>query len=137
MIFLRGKQLQAMYKPCYLDAQASATAGRPRAEIARLRDVIASRPMLAPHDVIWRLPGMALARARNWPYLNAHGSADFHPARNDRRQPGRRGRVAVGDRLGRRRPRRAVSCSAPLALWFHYGTAVFFEMIAAGISACF
>jgi hypothetical protein len=24
-----------------------------------------------------------------------------------------------------------------LSLWFHYGTAVFFEMIAAGISACF
>jgi hypothetical protein len=24
-----------------------------------------------------------------------------------------------------------------LLLWFHYGTAVFFEMIAAGISACF
>ena len=24
-----------------------------------------------------------------------------------------------------------------LALWFHYGPAVFFEMIAAGISACF
>ena len=24
-----------------------------------------------------------------------------------------------------------------LALWFHYGTTVFFEMIAAGISACF
>ena len=24
MIFLRGKQLQAMFKPCYLDAQASA-----------------------------------------------------------------------------------------------------------------
>jgi hypothetical protein len=24
MIFLRGKELQAMYKPCYLDAQASA-----------------------------------------------------------------------------------------------------------------
>jgi hypothetical protein len=23
-----------------------------------------------------------------------------------------------------------------LVLWFHYGTAVFFEMIAAGISAC-
>jgi hypothetical protein len=23
------------------------------------------------------------------------------------------------------------------ALWFHYGTVVFFEMIAAGISACF
>ena len=26
---------------------------------------------------------------------------------------------------------------AALALWFHYGTAVFFEMIASGISACF
>jgi hypothetical protein len=23
MLFLRGKQLQSMYKPCYLDAQAS------------------------------------------------------------------------------------------------------------------
>jgi hypothetical protein len=25
MIFLRGRELQAMYRPCYLDAQASAT----------------------------------------------------------------------------------------------------------------
>jgi hypothetical protein len=24
-----------------------------------------------------------------------------------------------------------------MALWFHYGTAVFFEMIASGIAACF
>ena len=24
-----------------------------------------------------------------------------------------------------------------LALWFHYGTAVFFEMVASGIAACF
>ena len=24
-----------------------------------------------------------------------------------------------------------------LALWFHYGTTVFFEMVASGISACF
>jgi hypothetical protein len=24
-----------------------------------------------------------------------------------------------------------------LALWFHYGTAVFFEMIGSGLSACF
>lgn len=24
-----------------------------------------------------------------------------------------------------------------LALWFHYGTAVFFEMLASGIGACF
>jgi hypothetical protein len=26
---------------------------------------------------------------------------------------------------------------AALGLWFHYGTAVFFEMIASGIAACF
>ena len=26
---------------------------------------------------------------------------------------------------------------AAVALWIHYGTAVFFEMIAAGIAACF
>ena len=30
-----------------------------------------------------------------------------------------------------------VAVLAALALWFHYGTAVFFEMIASGISACF
>jgi hypothetical protein len=30
-----------------------------------------------------------------------------------------------------------VALLAALALWFHYGTAVFFEMITAGISACF
>ena len=26
---------------------------------------------------------------------------------------------------------------AALVLWFHYGTAVFFEMVTAGFSACF
>jgi hypothetical protein len=34
----------------------------------------------------------------------------------------------------------AVACAligATLALWAHYGTAVFFEVIAAGIAACF
>jgi hypothetical protein len=31
----------------------------------------------------------------------------------------------------------AIALIAALALWFHYGTAVFFEMIAAGVSACF
>jgi flagellar biosynthesis/type III secretory pathway M-ring protein FliF/YscJ len=30
-----------------------------------------------------------------------------------------------------------VAVVVALALWFHYGTAVFFETIAAGISACF
>jgi len=46
LIFLRGKQLQAMYKPCYLDAQASV----PRSSASRKvrnagqRDVIAPNP---------------------------------------------------------------------------------------------
>jgi hypothetical protein len=30
----------------------------------------------------------------------------------------------------------AALLSAALVLWFHYGTTVFFEMIASGISAC-
>lgn len=31
----------------------------------------------------------------------------------------------------------AMALLGALALWVHYGTAVFFEMIASGISACF
>ena len=31
----------------------------------------------------------------------------------------------------------AMALTRALALWFHYGTAVFFEMIVSGISACF
>jgi hypothetical protein len=31
----------------------------------------------------------------------------------------------------------AIATLAALALWYHYGTTVFFEMIAAGVSACF
>lgn len=31
----------------------------------------------------------------------------------------------------------AIVLTGALALWFHYGTAVFFEMITSGISACF
>jgi hypothetical protein len=31
----------------------------------------------------------------------------------------------------------AVLLIGALGLWFHYGTAVFFEMIASGIAACF
>lgn len=31
----------------------------------------------------------------------------------------------------------AVVLLGSLTLWYHYGTTVFFEMIAAGVSACF
>ena len=34
-------------------------------------------------------------------------------------------------------PKAALVVAGALALWFHYGTTVFFEMIASGISACF
>jgi hypothetical protein len=51
MIFLRGKQLMSMYRPCYLDAQAS----EPRPSSARRdRD-------LRPHDVTTPAPAV-LAR---------------------------------------------------------------------------
>jgi hypothetical protein len=39
--------------------------------------------------------------------------------------------VVAGAGLG------AALLAGALVLWFHYGTAVFFEMIASGISACF
>ncbi len=39
--------------------------------------------------------------------------------------------VAVGATVA------AVLFLAAAGLWFHYGTAVFFEMIASGFSACF
>jgi hypothetical protein len=42
-----------------------------------------------------------------------------------------RGVVAGGAGLG------VILLLGALVLWFHYGTAVFFEMIASGISACF
>jgi hypothetical protein len=31
----------------------------------------------------------------------------------------------------------AILLAAALALWVHYGTAVFFEMIVSGLEACF
>jgi hypothetical protein len=49
-------------------------------------------------------------------------------------RPARRGVPAIvvgGAVLG------AVVLLGALVLWFHYGTAVFFEMIASGIAACF
>jgi hypothetical protein len=46
MIFLRGKQLMSMYKPCYLDAQASVprSSSARRDRDSRQRDVTTSTP---------------------------------------------------------------------------------------------
>jgi hypothetical protein len=52
MLFLRGKQLMSMYKPCYLDAQAST----PRSTAAARKD-----RNTVPHDVIAPAAGV-LAR---------------------------------------------------------------------------
>jgi len=57
--------------------------------------------------------------------------------------------VVPARRLGRRQGRVAAAIAwgaaglgmlallGAVGLWFHYGTAVFFEMVAAGVSACF
>ncbi|WP_249128532.1 hypothetical protein [Bradyrhizobium sp. AUGA SZCCT0169] len=78
---------------------------------------------------------MALAWPWNWPYLNAmvqpistqHGMIAA---------PRPQGRVASAIVWGAASLGGLAVCGAA-ALWFHYGTTVFFEMIAAGISACF
>jgi hypothetical protein len=76
----------------------------------------------------------ALARLWNWPYLNPMDQRISAQQGLIAAQP--QGRVVTAIVWG------AASLGAVLllgaaALWFHYGTAVFFEMIAAGISACF
>jgi hypothetical protein len=93
---------------------------------------------------------MALARLRSWLYLNGTDRRRWPntvpvaaqmvarmalPLSTPQQlQPARRLALAMliaGAGLGI-----AVLLGA-LVLWFHYGTAVFFEMIASGISACF
>jgi len=86
-----------------------------------------------PHDVMSDA-AIPLACLRNWPYLERMAQpASTHPHMTAARPQGRVASIIVWSAAG-------VSALAVLgaaALWFHYGTAVFFEMIAAGISACF
>jgi len=78
---------------------------------------------------------MALARASDWPYLTSM----VQPISTQQgmiaatRPQGRVASAIVwgAGLLG------ALAVLGAAALWFHYGTAVFFEMIAAGIAACF
>jgi hypothetical protein len=79
--------------------------------------------------------GIPLADGRNWPYLNrmvqpistSHGMIAAPQPRGRAAGVIAWSAAAVG----------AVMVLGAAALWFHYGTAVFFEIIAAGISACF
>ena len=83
--------------------------------------------------------GIPLARQGNWPYLNlmvqpvSAPQAMSVPARPQTR---RQGKVAAAIAWGAA-GLGVLAVLGGAGLWFHYGTAVFFEMIAAGISACF
>jgi hypothetical protein len=48
MIFLRGKQLMSMYRPCYLDAQAST----PRQSASRRDRDLHHRELVAPSPAV-------------------------------------------------------------------------------------
>jgi hypothetical protein len=100
--------------------------------------------LLPPRDVIGGAV-MALARAGCPPYLKLMGQ----PLSTPQTMPGRAiiGRTTLaaphparmglpvaamaGAGLG------ALVMLVALSLWFHYGTTVFFEMVASGFSACF
>jgi hypothetical protein len=76
-----------------------------------------------------------LARAWNWPYLEAMARPISAPNGMLPATPpkARAATVIVWSAavLG------ALAVIAAAALWIYYGTTVFFEMIAAGIAACF
>jgi hypothetical protein len=77
----------------------------------------------------------ALARTRDFPYLNVMAqpvSRQHEMMSPSRHSGGVRPVIAwAGAGLG------GIILFGTLVLWFHYGTAVFFEMIASGVSACF
>ena len=82
-----------------------------------------------------RPAAIALACPGNWPYLNPMIQPISTQAGMMAATPRQR-RVASmivwgAAGLG------ALAVLGAAALWFHYGTTVFFEMISAGISACF
>lgn len=75
-----------------------------------------------------------LACLRNWPYLERMAQpVSTHPHLTAARPQGMVASIIVWSAAGTG----ALAVLGAAALWFHYGTAVFFEMIAAGIAACF
>ena len=76
-----------------------------------------------------------LACPQNGPYLNPMVQPVFTPVGTmaATRPQGRVASAIVWTAAGLG----AVALIGALSLWFHYGSTVFFEMIAAGISACF
>jgi len=80
----------------------------------------------------------ALAGAAGWPYLRGMLDTVHQSSVEASTMPARRplGGVAFGIIAGSAVLGGAILLGAAV-LWIHYGTAVFFEMIASGISACF
>jgi hypothetical protein len=76
-----------------------------------------------------------LACLGNWPYLKrmAQPVSTHQDMIAATRPQGRVASIIVWSAAGFG----ALAVLGAATLWFHYGTAVFFEMIAAGISACF
>jgi hypothetical protein len=79
-----------------------------------------------------------LARPPGGPYLKVMPPTVHRISIEESAAPARRplGGVAFGIIVGGAVLAAAVLLGAAV-LWFHYGTAVFFEMIASGIAACF
>jgi hypothetical protein len=80
----------------------------------------------------------ALARRAGWPYLGVMLNTAHQGPIEESAIPTRRpmGGVAFGIVVGSGVLAVAILLGAAV-LWVHYGTAVFFEMIASGIAACF
>ena len=74
-----------------------------------------------------------LACPGNWPYLKRMAQPTHQGIIAATRSQSRVASVIVWGAAGLG----TLAVLGAAALWFHYGTAVFFEMIAAGISACF
>jgi hypothetical protein len=80
-------------------------------------------------------PAIPLACPGNWPYLNPMVQPISTPSgmMPAARRQGRVASAIVWGAAGLG----ALAVLGAAVLWFQYGTTVFFEMIAAGISSCF
>jgi hypothetical protein len=81
----------------------------------------------------------ALARQRNRAYLNvmAQQVTSQHEILPQSRSSGGVGSAIAWAITWTMAGLGSIVLLAALALWFYYGTAVFFEMVASGVSACF
>jgi hypothetical protein len=81
----------------------------------------------------------ALARQRDFAYLNvmAEQVTSQHEILPQSRSSGGVGQVIAWAVTWTMAGLGSIALLGALALWVHYGTAVFFEMVASGVSACF